>query len=266
MVHEAQFHEQNSFLTLTYEDSHLPVDSSLQYAHVSAFIKRLRRRLSFPISYYRVGEYGENFSRPHYHLIVFGYDFSEPIKYHGVINSKVRSGQKDDRIYYKSSFATDCWSHGFADVGDVDFSTALYVSKYVTKKLYGRGIYGSRVPERSSSSKLRPIGKSWIEKFYEDVYPHDYVVYGGKKLCPPRYYDTWLSINKPSLWSLVKQRREDTMKDMYLDYRDLHAKHVIRVQRQSQFLRDGCAPNLSLDHEIIRRNFESQLLGDFYDS
>lgn len=263
MVHESRFHSQSSFLTLTYSDDRLPPSGSLCYDHVSDFLKRLRRRLdkeSTKVSFYRVGEYGENFSRPHYHMILFGYDFSEPIKYKGIINSRVKSGSKDDRIYYKSSFLTDCWSHGFADIGDVDFSTCQYVSKYVTKKLFGRNAYGSLESERASSSNANPIGKRWIEQYYRDVYPHDYVVFDGKKFPPPRYYDDWLSREVPELFSIVKQSREDNLSRIDIDLRDLHAKHVIRRQSQSKFLRDGCAPNLSLDDRLILD--KSELLFD----
>lgn len=132
-------HDSSSFLTLTYDDAHLPPGGSLDYSHVVEFMKNLRRRLDRTewksrISFYRVGEYGSNFSRPHYHLIIFGFDFRPALKYLGTVNSLVPVSTKDDRTYYKSSLATDLWSRGFVDIGDVDFATTQYVAKYVTKK------------------------------------------------------------------------------------------------------------------------------------
>lgn len=288
MVHESQFHSQNSFITLTYDDDHLPPNSNLRYDDVSDWLKRLRRRLDKTsyknsLSLYRVGEYGGETSRPHYHMVLFGFDFRDTsIKYKGIQNAVTQSSKTDDRVYYKSTFATDSWANGFVDIGNVDYSTCLYTAKYVTKKLYGRDAYGELESERSSSSKgfkypkfirkpknhpsyniiphplagLRtsyPIGHRWIEKYYRDVYPHDFIVHSGKKLQPPRYYDDWLAINHPKLFSEVKRKREDNSISMYPDWRDLHAKHIIRVQRQSQFLRDGCAPNLDVDFEMIER-------------
>ena len=35
------------------------------------FIKRLRARVGAPIRYFACGEYGDKFSRPHYHVIFF---------------------------------------------------------------------------------------------------------------------------------------------------------------------------------------------------
>nr|QJB20828.1 MAG: replication initiator protein [Microvirus sp.] len=261
MVHESKFHDQSCFLTLTYSDDKLPPSGSLNYLDVTNFIKRLRRSLESTkydqqLSYYRVGEYGSKFSRPHYHMVLFGYDFSDPIEYKGVLNAKTPSGRKSDRTYYKSSFATDCWSHGFVDIGSVDFSTCMYTAKYVTKKLYGSSAsaYGSLESERSSSSKKSPIGLRWIQKYYSDVYPGDFVLFEGKKFPPPRFYDSWLEKNHPSLFREVKRKREDSSLDMYPDYRDLHAKHVIAVQKQRSFLRDGCAPNLSVDEALLERS------------
>lgn len=256
MVHESKFHDQNCFLTLTYDDQKLPPGGSLFYSDVKHFIGRLRSKLKYPnISYYRVGEYGEKFSRPHYHMILFGYNFTDlSVIYQNKQNTLQKSAVKSDRVYYKSSFATDLWSHGYVDIGSVDFKTCLYTAKYVTKKLYGSqtSLYEHRLPERASSSKKNPIGKSWIEKYYSDVYPHDYVVLDGKKYQPPRYYDEWLQKNKPSLYSLVKQRRENFPHD-HPDWYDLNAKHIIRIQKQSKFLRDGCAPNLTNDEYQLER-------------
>lgn len=288
MIHETQFHDQSCFLTLTYSEENLPPSGSLDYTHVTNFLKRLRKKLnSKNLSYYRVGEYGDNFSRPHYHMVLFGYDFSDPISYNGTLNRKTLTPTAGDHKYYKSDFATDCWSHGFVDIGDVDYATCMYTAKYVTKKLYGSDAkkYGTKLSECASSSKgftypkfkkypknhplyksvphplagtrtSSAIGKRWIEKYYADVYPHDYVVHNGKKLTPPRYYDEWCETNQPSLWEETKSNREKNMCEMYPDYYDLHAKHVKRIQRQSQFLRDGCAPNLSLDNELINRESE----------
>lgn len=276
MVHESSFHDSSLFLTLTYSPEFLPQSRSLVYSDVSKFMNRLRSRrrragLSAPILFYRSGEYGLSGDRginPHYHLIVFGHDFSD----------RRYVASKDDRKYYKSDSLDSLWGKGFADIGDVDFSTCMYVSKYVTKKLYGSDAseYGDRLPESSSCSKgfkyprfyrnsstphpragerlSFPIGHRWIEKYFRDVYPHDYVFHNGRYLHPPRYYDDWLKANKPDLWSIVSSKRVENA-NLSLDVRDLHAKHFIRVQRQSKFSRDGMPTNLRLDYELLRRRF-----------
>ena len=61
-----------SFVTLTYDDAHIPVDHQLSKRDAQLFIKRLRYYLGKrKIRYYLCGEYGERFGRPHYHAILF---------------------------------------------------------------------------------------------------------------------------------------------------------------------------------------------------
>ena len=42
-VVEAKSHKNNMFLTLTYDDAHLPEDHSLHYEHFQLFMKRMRK-------------------------------------------------------------------------------------------------------------------------------------------------------------------------------------------------------------------------------
>ena len=77
-THESQLHAQNSFITLTYSEDHLPWDGSLVKSHMQDFFKRLRHYCKpQKIRYYMCGEYGENLSRPHYHACLFGKDFPD---------------------------------------------------------------------------------------------------------------------------------------------------------------------------------------------
>ncbi|ACZ33198.1 conserved hypothetical protein [Chlamydia pneumoniae LPCoLN] len=74
-VHEASLYEKNCFLTLTYDDKHLPQYGSLVKLHLQLFLKRLRDRISpHKIRYFGCGEYGTKLQRPHYHLLIFNYD------------------------------------------------------------------------------------------------------------------------------------------------------------------------------------------------
>lgn len=43
----------------------------LRHEHLTKFLKRLRKRLGFPLTYCACGEYGKNFLRPHFHLIIW---------------------------------------------------------------------------------------------------------------------------------------------------------------------------------------------------
>lgn len=82
LILESKCHEQNGFLTLTYDDDHLPEGGSLEHDALSGFVKRLRenRKRDSPVADHRfrffgVGEYGSRKFRPHYHLCLFGVGF-----------------------------------------------------------------------------------------------------------------------------------------------------------------------------------------------
>lgn len=213
-VHTAASYEQNCFLTLTYDDEHLPADLSLSTEVMQNFWKRLRDRICTRegrrvvhrplIKYYASGEYGEQAGtreiNPHYHACLFNWDFADK-KYF----KKTGSGEK----LYTSDLLSDLWPYGFAGIGDVTFQSAAYVARYTMAKVYGDDAaehYNGRLPEKSWSSQ--GLGKEWIEKYVTSVYPHDYVVNEkGMKIRPPAYYDRYLEANYPELWSDILDER-----------------------------------------------------------
>lgn len=183
-VHEAQLHDENCFLTLTYDDLNLPSDGSLHKEHFQKFMKRLRKAL-FPrkIRFFACGEYGSQLNRPHYHAIIFGW-YPE--------DKKLFSINRGSMIHVSPMLAK-LWPFGFHTVGAVTFESAAYVARYVLKKHTGRDAqmhYDGLEPEFVLMSRKPGIARDWIEKFSGDVYPHDYVVIRDNIKCrPPRYYD-----------------------------------------------------------------------------
>ena len=81
MVHESKMHEENCFITLTFDDEWLKKkcpDGSLSVGHMQAFMKALRQEFSGrKIRVFYCGEYGDKGGRPHYHACLFGFDFSD---------------------------------------------------------------------------------------------------------------------------------------------------------------------------------------------
>lgn len=269
MVHEAQMHPENCFLTLTYAPENLPADGNLDYAQVTKFIKKLRKVLektNYRIKYYRVGEYGENFSRPHYHIILFGFDFTAKLRYRGEENQHIHWRTKNGNKYYISTLLSKLWGLGHAEIGEVNYNTCMYVAKYVTKKVNGRrkqehyqrvnenGEIITVEPEKSSMSRREAIGKKWLEEFNSDIYPDDFAVHDGKKLKTPKYYDKWLEKNNPQLFEQIKQERESNT--IVKSQIDLTRSHEVKILNQKNFVRefDGAPTTSSYDQDALTYN------------
>lgn len=192
-THEAKLHVKNCFLTLTYSDEFLPRHLSLQKEHVQTFIRALRDA-GIQLRYFAVGEYSES-NRPHYHLIIFGQDFSESRKKHS-------QNKKGDQLF-TSTIVAKHWQYGHHIIGAFNYASAAYTARYVMKKQYGKdsgqreaytrfeGSTGETwqvIPEFALMSRRPGIGSGWYEKFKKDAFPSDFLVVSGKKHPVPRYY------------------------------------------------------------------------------
>lgn len=202
-MHEASLYEDNCFITLTYDDVHLPEDGSLNKKHFQDFMKRLRFKYSdSSIRYYHCGEYGEQFERPHYHALIFGFDFPD----------KVLWGSSNGENLYVSDSLTDLWGFGHCSIGDVTFESAAYVARYCTKLITGEAAaehYQGRQPEYATMSRRPGIGRRWYDQFKKDAYPSDFLLVRGAKCKPPRYYDNRFSEEFPEQFQLIKDKRVD---------------------------------------------------------
>lgn len=217
-------HDSSSFLTLTYRPADLPAYGSLVPEHLQSFIKALRKKLDpVRVRFFACGEYGEKLSRPHYHVLLYGYDF--PDKYHW------RLSPKGEQLY-RSPLLEEVWTKGHSEIGEVNFKTAAYVARYITKKIHGEQavmhyanieletgeLLGERLPEFIRMS-LRPgIGEAWFQKFWEDVFPNDYCHVNGRKFGVPRYYDKLLERISPELLEEVKEARRIAMEERAEDF------------------------------------------------
>jgi len=189
-------------------------------------MKRLREYLSrvegIPrIAYYMVGEYGEQLSRPHFHCILFGYDFQSDRK---------KISNKRGNILYQSETLDSLWGKGFASIGTVTFQSAAYCARYSMKKVTGvqaadhykrvnvetGEVYHLR-PEYNKMSLNPAIGKGFFEAYNTDIYPDDFCLIEGKKVRSPRYYDRLLEKSNPELLERVKTNRKAQAEKMAAD-------------------------------------------------
>lgn len=125
-------YDKMAFITLTYDDEHLPENGSCCYADISKFIKRIRRHYEYhnggklDLKYYGCTEYGGEKGRCHAHLLLFGIDYNDLLP----TKSKLASHNTKNCI---SPF----WDKGLLNYGtDVslqDSRLIRYVTKYIDK-------------------------------------------------------------------------------------------------------------------------------------
>jgi len=197
LMKESQCHEVSSFLTLTYDEDHLPEGGSLVREHISAFCKRLHNRLlrsrGYGIRFYYAGEYGEHYGRPHYHTIIFGFNFPD---------RKFYKYNKRGEPIFQSEYCRELWPFGRNGIGEVTPESCSYVAGYVVDKVNGKkeqegyyvrtsadGVVYSLLPEFAGMSRRPGIGRLWFERFAKETYRDDFTIMNGMKVRPPRYFD-----------------------------------------------------------------------------
>lgn len=222
-IDEASLFDDNSFITLTYNDANLPKDKSLHPEDFQLFMKRLRqdvwrRSHRRNVRFFHCGEYGSVDFRPHYHGLLFNLGFKDRY-YWKMSDSK--------EMVFRSPTLERLWPYGFSAVGDVTFRSAAYVARYILEKVTGQeaeledesGLkYYDRVdkdsgeivslhPEYVTMSRRPGIGKAWYDKFKLDMYPSDFRIINGLKMKPARYYDSQYDLENPGSFREVKRDR-----------------------------------------------------------
>jgi hypothetical protein len=199
LVHESKLYLANSFITLTYDEQHVPQNFGLDLRHWQLFNKKLRKSLDHKIRFYACGEYGDENGRPHYHAILFNHDFSD----------KKRTGYNDrgDPIF-ESDTLTALWGKGRATTQDVTPASCGYVARYCTKKLktsddFGQDRYYRLSPVDGCMHKVKPefavmsrrpgIGLHFFLKHRSDFFPSGTCVVDGVEQALPLYYKQQLT-------------------------------------------------------------------------
>lgn len=233
IVCECKKSEHNYFITLTYDDKHLPVaqniiykdkiwentgaiswfDGTLWEDHWDKFKKDLRNHLrnhknQTGMQYYMCGEYGENTHRPHYHAILMNcpLDISQFYKFH-----------IDDRfkMHWKTKELEELWPYGMIDVAEVEWSSAAYVARYCMKKLHTKNIEAyceeGKLPEFVRMS--RKIGRTYYEEHKDELYKNDEIVMktvkgntGTRNL--PKAWDKLFEAEHPEAMEMIKASRK----------------------------------------------------------
>lgn len=216
-VLESLYHENNYFLTLTYDDAHLPADGLLQRRDITLFLKRLRNKCG-SFRYFGCGEYGTKNKRPHYHLILFGIELTDL--------KAVGSG------LYESKTISEAWPYGFNYIGFVTYSSCNYVAMYSTKKVFNDVALGEFI-----MCSTRPgIGYQWCKDHLNKVLEYDSVFgdFGSSKVARmPRYYEKIAEFLDNSAYQQVKAKRLD--KTSALEINKMIVHEVDRVEKLLEY-------------------------------
>jgi len=270
-VHEAsQYGDRNIFITLTFNRQNININNSLVKEDWQNFMKRLRKRfvrkdaynLQDPytdfIRYFHCGEYGSKGDRPHHHACLF--NFRPDDLYLWKVREKVP--------LYRSESLEEVWAKpiqpeehsnydidtlfmrhgkyyaklGYVTVGEVTWESAAYCARYVLKKQFGKVSYedidhetgevSNRIPEYCTMSNRPGIGRQWIEKYWSDFFPKNYLFFNGRKLSPPKYYDRIVDELQPSIMKGVRECRQAKARETAAnrDWMQLQAAEEIKLQ------------------------------------
>ncbi len=214
LLMEYRFHSPDTcfFVTLTYDDEHLPLISffdgdsssenfvsSLCPDDVTKFLKRLRKKFG-KFRYFLSGEYGTSTLRPHYHAIFFGLNLDDlfPVSSSGGF------------VLYSSPSFDSVWSKGQCLIGRVSAASCSYVARYCLKK---QGKDSSFEKFGCVSPFLRMSRRPGIgfDFFSESLYQHPYFFLGDENgahtVKIPRYFDKLLEKQNPEFFDSVREKR-----------------------------------------------------------
>lgn len=165
---ESQLHERSAFVTLTYDDDHLPRSGKLVPDDLANFWKRLRKESSRKLRYFACGEYGEKTHRPHYHAIIFGEDF-------------LGGAEKFNDEHWISPELTDIWGKGFTTTTPVSMASICYTVGYVAKKIGQPDVF-------QRMSRNPGIGADWLATYEDDIRCTGAVTIEGREYPVPKYF------------------------------------------------------------------------------
>lgn len=222
--HEASLYDNNTFLTLTVDEDHLPWHGSLNQKLLSAFCKRLRHealRIHNPryknsrpntltlggttLRYFACGEYGTTTKRAHYHALLFGL------------------WPQDATVYGADTFTSETlsqlWQEGSHQFSRVNPDRIAYTCGYTVKKMgtlrdrtaYGvvdpeTGEYVEREPEFAVMSRRPGIGHGWFEKYQSDL-RRGFLNHERTEVAIPRFYERKYQETHPEEVEYRKQLR-----------------------------------------------------------
>lgn len=226
---EAHTSPNKYFLTLTYDDDHIPYHLESENSgecvptlckdHVKNFWKRFRKFYGDGIRMYTAAEYGEQEGhRPHYHAIVWNMPpFDDLVHYTGF----------GEQTLYNSARLHRIWNNGFCTIGSVTNDSIAYTCRYILKKqneskedLFAKlsldKTYVPRQNEFCTMSRMPGIARAYYDSYSETfrctgsiTLPFSESKGGTYQVQPPRYFEYLFKKNHNFDEEYIHQRKRD---------------------------------------------------------
>lgn len=173
--HEAACHDENCFITLTYDDENLP-SYLIVKDEFQKFIKKLRKAIGKKVKYIVSHEYGSKTGRPHHHVIIFGWNPSSQ-----EFLMEAPSGEP----LFTSKDISKLWRNGYHSIGEANEKTAFYIASYSLKSNSHDVVDPDtseimEVTDTMDASRRTAIGYEYFLKNVEQIIHSDDMI--------PRYY------------------------------------------------------------------------------
>lgn len=258
---EMEDHSHTTFLTLTYDDAHLPRTWDINKAtgectpvatlvprDLQLFLKKLRFHADNHIRFFACGEYGSRTFRPHYHLIIFGLHCQD---------AEPQSRSEIGNQYYTSDFISRLWTDQYGDplgyhiLAPATWKTCAYTARYILKKQTdqnSRQWYKDHglEPPFMRCSRSPGIGAHYLERHpdcmqFTQISSGD--IDGARSFCPPAYFKRkfkeqdpvsadWYSIERETFSaSQTAAKKLLTDKDIYDILKD-DERRVLKILNQ----------------------------------
>lgn len=226
---EEKISSSSYFVTLTYSTDTVPITRNgfmtLDKTDVQKFFKRLRKlQPDVKLRYYAVGEYGENNSRPHYHILLFNLVSTEYIEQAWTVNNE---------------------NFGYVHIGAVSSASIAYTCKYIDK--------GSKIPIHVRDDRLREfslmskgLGKNYLSAAVVDYHKmaldRNYCTQpSGEKIAMPRYYreKIWTDNEKRQQRKLIDVAVKQSLSELEIQVEQLYPgmdfDHYLDLQKAGRY-------------------------------
>lgn len=189
LCHEEVFSDTAYFVTLTYDEDHVPYAGDFQAVYkpdIQAFMKRLRKDVAkydpdIKVRFFLNSEYGPQTLRPHYHMLLFNVPEEKMFK-------DARTIKRGRSTSFTCPYLSQIWKAGNVEFGIASKERAGYCAKYFIDR---KEVDPDLVPNFSLMS-LRPgIGYAYQDKIKDKVQKYGLracLNSSGTYVALPRYY------------------------------------------------------------------------------